>query len=216
MQSPYTHSALRLLETGFAERHIRYNWVQSGAILFNQEQVNGGNIGSDRAGQTIAQIRPGYLRIQEQRSRAHLLPQHLVGHGVPQHGYTVTAAPNPHSKAVAPPFVVFLLHPPSSMPSLTRQCTLDSVLSWWSDSNSLLLTGPTINLHAASKPLMRFLYHWAVLDFIKKNQRIPLTEETMQIYESYLAFQYVMQRTKTMILREFGPERPSRKKTHAL
>ncbi|KAJ7086556.1 hypothetical protein C8R44DRAFT_862076, partial [Mycena epipterygia] len=79
----------------------------------------------------------------------------------------------------------------------------EDMVRWWSDSNSLLLTGPTINLHAVSKPLMRLLYHWAVLDFIKKNQSTPLTEEAMQIYESYLACQYVLPRTKTMILQEF-------------
>ncbi|KAJ6592551.1 armadillo-type protein [Mycena capillaripes] len=38
------------------------------------------------------------------------------------------------------------------MHPLTRQPTLDSVLSWWSDRNPV---GPNINLHAAAKPLMR-------------------------------------------------------------
>ncbi|KAJ7253814.1 hypothetical protein C8J57DRAFT_1658841 [Mycena rebaudengoi] len=42
------------------------------------------------------------------------------------------------------------------MPPLTRQQTLESLRSWWSDSNPNL-RGPTINLHAASKPLMKLL-----------------------------------------------------------
>ncbi|KAJ7086516.1 hypothetical protein C8R44DRAFT_821013, partial [Mycena epipterygia] len=50
---------------------------------------------------------------------------------------------------------------------------------------------------------MRFLYHRAVLEFMKKNRDTPLSEEIVHIYESYLAFEYVTPRTKTMILWEF-------------
>ncbi|KAJ7831486.1 armadillo-type protein [Mycena leptocephala] len=41
------------------------------------------------------------------------------------------------------------------MHPLTRQPTLDSVFSWWSDRNPV---GPNINLHAAAKPLMSYNY----------------------------------------------------------
>ncbi|KAJ7920864.1 armadillo-type protein [Mycena leptocephala] len=71
------------------------------------------------------------------------------------------------------------------MHPLTRQQTLDSVLSWWSDSNPV---GPNINLHAAAKPLMRFLYHRDALAFIRKHSRTALTKESMEIYSSYLAY----------------------------
>ncbi|KAJ7494084.1 hypothetical protein FB451DRAFT_1551287, partial [Mycena latifolia] len=69
------------------------------------------------------------------------------------------------------------------MPPLTRQRTLESVLSWWSDSNP---GGATINLHAAAKPLMKLLYHREALAFVKRNQGVPLTTETVEIYSSYL------------------------------
>ncbi|KAF7333282.1 hypothetical protein MSAN_02422900 [Mycena sanguinolenta] len=84
------------------------------------------------------------------------------------------------------------------MPPLTRQRTLESVLSWWSDSNS---TGPNINLHSAAKPLMRFLYHRAALDFIAKPRDV-LTGDDMDIYCSYLAYKYVSPATKRTILAE--------------
>ncbi|KAJ7707336.1 armadillo-type protein [Mycena rosella] len=87
------------------------------------------------------------------------------------------------------------------MPPLTRQRTLDSVRSWWSDSNP---TGPNINLHAATKPLMRRLYHRAALDFIKQNRASPLSSEDMEIYSSYLACKYVSSSTKTAILEELS------------
>ncbi|KAJ7079841.1 armadillo-type protein [Mycena epipterygia] len=85
------------------------------------------------------------------------------------------------------------------MHPLTRQRTLESVLSWWSDRNP---PGPTINLHAASKPLMRLLYHRAVLDVIKKNRDTPLSSEILEIYYSYVAFKYVSRSAKAAILRE--------------
>ncbi|KAJ7461935.1 hypothetical protein FB451DRAFT_475899 [Mycena latifolia] len=84
----------------------------------------------------------------------------------------------------------------------TRQPSLGSVLSWWSDSNP---PGPTISLHAAAKPLMRAMYHRQALAFIKKNSGIPLSKETLEIYSSYLAilrFKYVSPETKAAILRD--------------
>ncbi|KAJ7088103.1 hypothetical protein C8R44DRAFT_444605 [Mycena epipterygia] len=87
------------------------------------------------------------------------------------------------------------------MHPLTRQRTLESVLSWWSDRNP---PGPTINLHAASKPLMKFLYHRQVLGFIEKNRGTPLSTGILEIYSSYLTFNYVSPSTKTAILRYLG------------
>ncbi|KAJ7124633.1 armadillo-type protein [Mycena crocata] len=85
------------------------------------------------------------------------------------------------------------------MPPLTRQQTLESVRSWWSDSNP---PGATISLHTATKPLMWVMYHRAVLDFIDKNRGVPLSSMSMEIYSSYLAFKYIALPTKAVILRE--------------
>ncbi|KAJ7850206.1 hypothetical protein B0H13DRAFT_2401428 [Mycena leptocephala] len=85
------------------------------------------------------------------------------------------------------------------MHPLTRQPTLDSVRSWWSDSNP---TGPNINLHAASKPLMWLMYHRAATNFIAKNRGTTLSNEDMEIYSSYLVYKYVSSSTKSEILRE--------------
>jgi hypothetical protein len=71
------------------------------------------------------------------------------------------------------------------MPPLTRQRTLDSILSWWSDSNP---PGPTINLHAVAKPLIRFMYHQQVLGFIKRIRGAPLSEDNLQLCWDYLAY----------------------------
>ncbi|KAJ7079836.1 hypothetical protein C8R44DRAFT_754534 [Mycena epipterygia] len=76
---------------------------------------------------------------------------------------------------------------PSTAAGYTAR-TLESLRSWWSDSNPLVTRGPTVNLHAASKPLMRLLYHRQVLSFIKWNQDTPLSEEMLQICSDYLAY----------------------------
>ncbi|KAJ7850581.1 armadillo-type protein, partial [Mycena leptocephala] len=85
------------------------------------------------------------------------------------------------------------------MPPLTRQRTLDSILSWWSDSNP---PGPTINLHAVTKPLIRFMYHQQVLGFIKRIHGAPLCEDTLQLCWDYLAYKYISPATKKVILLE--------------
>ncbi|KAJ6524077.1 hypothetical protein DFH09DRAFT_1372252 [Mycena vulgaris] len=85
------------------------------------------------------------------------------------------------------------------MPPLTRQRTLESVLSWWLASND---PGATVDLHAAAKPLMKWMYHQQALDFIKKNHDLPLSEETLQIYSNYLGWKYVPHPTKIAILTE--------------
>ncbi|KAJ7758680.1 armadillo-type protein [Mycena metata] len=84
------------------------------------------------------------------------------------------------------------------MPRLTRQRTPQSLYSEWSQS----YLGATISIHALAKPLMKPMYHRAVLNLIKQQQGIPLTAETMQIYESYLMFKYVADITKALILRK--------------
>ncbi|KAJ7494019.1 hypothetical protein FB451DRAFT_1551265 [Mycena latifolia] len=71
-----------------------------------------------------------------------------------------------------------LPHP--SMPPFTRQQTWQSVRSWWSDSNP---AGATIDLHAATKPLMKLMYHRQALRFVKRNRDVPLTPETGDILE---------------------------------
>ncbi|KAJ7479175.1 hypothetical protein FB451DRAFT_1240818 [Mycena latifolia] len=68
---------------------------------------------------------------------------------------------------------------------LTRQPTGDSLRSWWSDRNPL---GPSMDLHAAAKPLMRFMYRRDALAFIAKTRGTPLSSENMEIYSSYLAY----------------------------
>ncbi|KAJ7776273.1 armadillo-type protein [Mycena metata] len=84
------------------------------------------------------------------------------------------------------------------MPPLTRQRTPQSLHSEWSRST----LGATISIHAFAKPLMKFMYHRAVLELIKHQRDIPLSAETMQIYTSYLRWKYVAETTKTLILEE--------------
>ncbi|KAJ7219655.1 hypothetical protein C8J57DRAFT_1732073, partial [Mycena rebaudengoi] len=92
--------------------------------------------------------------------------------------------------------------PPSPMPPLTRQQTFGSTRSWWSDSNPHL-RGPTINLHAAAKPLMKLLYNRQALDFII-NRSIPLSAMEFELYLSYLLCDYVSTSTKHTILEDLS------------
>ncbi|KAF7330837.1 hypothetical protein MVEN_02423000 [Mycena venus] len=85
------------------------------------------------------------------------------------------------------------------MPPLNRQDTRPSIHSYWSDSNPGL-QGPTINLHAAAKPLLRFLYNRQALGIIEKNRGNPLSSEDMDIYLSYFPWNYVSWSTKAEIL----------------
>ncbi|KAJ6565566.1 armadillo-type protein [Mycena vulgaris] len=85
------------------------------------------------------------------------------------------------------------------MAPLTCQRTRESILSWWSDSNP---TGPNSNLHAAAKPLIKFLYHRQALDYIAKNRGAPPSKETLEICSSYLACRYISSSTKIRILGE--------------
>ncbi|KAJ7268342.1 hypothetical protein C8J57DRAFT_1469055 [Mycena rebaudengoi] len=83
------------------------------------------------------------------------------------------------------------------MPPLTRTQTLETLQSWWSDRNR---PGATMNLHAAAKPLMKLMYHQAVLGFIRDNKEIPLSPTSAEIYLSYLSSKYVSSSTKEGIL----------------
>ncbi|KAF7360380.1 hypothetical protein MVEN_00767800 [Mycena venus] len=89
----------------------------------------------------------------------------------------------------------------SSMNLLTRQDTPPSIHSWWSDSNPRL-RGPTINLHAVAKPLMKPMYHRQVLEFIRKNRGSPLSRDALETYSSYFPWDYVSCGTKIAILSE--------------
>ncbi|KAF7350407.1 hypothetical protein MVEN_01345500 [Mycena venus] len=84
---------------------------------------------------------------------------------------------------------------------LNRQDTRPSIHSWWSDSNPGL-QGPTINLHAAAKPLMRRIYNRQALQLIKKNRGSPLSTTTLEIYLSYLPWKFISSSTKDVILEE--------------
>ncbi|KAJ7735177.1 armadillo-type protein [Mycena metata] len=88
------------------------------------------------------------------------------------------------------------------MPPLNSSPTHASIHSWWSDSNPAL-RGPTINLHAATKPLLRILYHRQALNFIKANHFVPLSKEgVLSTLSSYLPLKYVFSSTKASIMRE--------------
>ncbi|KAJ6506100.1 armadillo-type protein [Mycena vulgaris] len=75
----------------------------------------------------------------------------------------------------------------------------ESVHSWWSDSNP---TGPNINLHAATKPLLRRMHDRQALALIRKSRGSPLSSKDVEIYTSYLWFKYISPSTKIAILRE--------------
>ncbi|KAJ7275952.1 hypothetical protein C8J57DRAFT_1590226 [Mycena rebaudengoi] len=87
------------------------------------------------------------------------------------------------------------------MPLLTRQQTLESLSSWWSDRNPNL-RGPTINIHAAAKPLMKLLYNRQALEFIGKIDGMPLSAKDAEIYGRYLSCEYVSVSTKSAILED--------------
>ncbi|KAF8196693.1 armadillo-type protein [Mycena galopus ATCC 62051] len=85
---------------------------------------------------------------------------------------------------------------------LARQETRASILSWWSDSNPGL-QNPTINIHAAAKPLCRFLYHRQALDLISNNHGSPpqFWISTRRISRDW---DYVSWATKATILSELA------------
>ncbi|KAJ7205243.1 armadillo-type protein [Mycena pura] len=87
------------------------------------------------------------------------------------------------------------------MPPLSRSQTIPSLHSWWSDSNT---PGATVNLHALSKPLMRVLYHWQAREFIRINQGVRLSKDTMDIFLSYLHYKHVSVATRTLVMEELN------------
>ncbi|KAJ7641803.1 hypothetical protein FB45DRAFT_361932 [Roridomyces roridus] len=87
------------------------------------------------------------------------------------------------------------------MPALEHHFSRTSLRSWWSDSNPLL-QGPTINIHALAKPLLKRMYHRQALGFIAKDvPRQPLSKEMIEIYVSYLACKYVSLETQFAVLK---------------
>ncbi|KAJ6542886.1 armadillo-type protein [Mycena capillaripes] len=78
-----------------------------------------------------------------------------------------------------------------------------SVRSWWSDSNPGLW-GPTLNLHAAARPLSRLLYDRQVRALIKNNQGLLSSKSTIEDYASYFPRDDVWSSTKVAILRELS------------
>ncbi|KAJ7491408.1 armadillo-type protein [Mycena galericulata] len=87
------------------------------------------------------------------------------------------------------------------MQTSQRPQSRPSIYSWWSDSNPGL-HGPTMNIHTAAKPLMRFMYHRQALDFVKRNQGVGLSTETVEIYSVYLSYKHILPSTKAAVLRE--------------
>ncbi|KAJ7681045.1 hypothetical protein DFH06DRAFT_1405930 [Mycena polygramma] len=105
--------------------------------------------------------------------------------------------------------------PPSSfcMPPLSRQRTLESILSRWSDSHP---PGATMDLHRATKPLMRLMDHQTVRRLIGRNRGTPLSEETLKLYWDYLADKDLAPATKRVILGELCRRAKSVEEAHTV
>ncbi|KAF7340152.1 hypothetical protein MVEN_01933700 [Mycena venus] len=89
------------------------------------------------------------------------------------------------------------------MQPLARQSRI-SILSWWSDHNPGLQNPATINIHAASKPLARWMYYRQAVEVIRKSRSNPLSTETLEIYSSYFPWNFVSWSTKAAILSELA------------
>ncbi|KAF7294053.1 hypothetical protein MKEN_01451700 [Mycena kentingensis (nom. inval.)] len=84
---------------------------------------------------------------------------------------------------------------------LTRTPTRSSIFSFWSDSNSLVTAGATMNLHSVAKPLMRLLYHRQAKRYIQATQGWDdLSEDNLDVYMAYLACPNVGMNTKFMVV----------------
>ncbi|KAK7039973.1 putative G protein alpha chain [Favolaschia claudopus] len=110
----------------------------------------------------------------------------------------VSRPPASHASAVSHS----LISSPSMLqPLYAHQNSCSSLHSWWSDSNPNL-AGPTLNIHALAKPLLKVMYHRQAMEFIKQSRETPLTSETVAILSSYLPLNYVSTSTKISILEE--------------
>ncbi|KAK7031357.1 armadillo-type protein [Favolaschia claudopus] len=89
------------------------------------------------------------------------------------------------------------------MQPLTRQESRPSIYSWWSDSNPGL-HGPTINLHTATKPLLRYLHHRQALDLLAKNRYSPLSDAVLEVYSSFFPSNLIAFSTKAAIVAELA------------
>ncbi|KAJ6597573.1 armadillo-type protein [Mycena vulgaris] len=89
------------------------------------------------------------------------------------------------------------------MPPLRRWPTRESILSWWSDSNSL---GATIPLHTLTKPLLKHLYHRQALGIIYHRQASevitasPLSTDKIELLGTYLTFKDISPSTQVLVL----------------
>ncbi|KAJ7255659.1 armadillo-type protein [Mycena rebaudengoi] len=97
-------------------------------------------------------------------------------------------------------------------PLLRPQTSRQSLQSCWSDSN---FVGATISIHAAAKPLMRFMYHRDAIKFIEKNRHTP-PSTTTEIYSGYLGYKYVADTTKAALLRDLEFKAVSEDGAHAV
>ncbi|KAK7045067.1 hypothetical protein R3P38DRAFT_2882421 [Favolaschia claudopus] len=84
---------------------------------------------------------------------------------------------------------------------MPRPPSIHSLHSWWSDSNSV---GPTINLHALAKPLMKRMHNRQARSLIKRNFDLPLSSFMLEEYCSYLTFPYVLLGTRLFVLEEIS------------
>ncbi|KAJ7217520.1 G-protein alpha subunit-domain-containing protein [Mycena rebaudengoi] len=92
------------------------------------------------------------------------------------------------------------------MPPLSRFETVPSIHSWWSDSNP---PGATISIHAAAKPLMRYLYHRQARELVRMNKGISLSREVVETFASYLTHKHVSHETKALVLHELATKSDS-------
>ncbi|KAJ6597576.1 armadillo-type protein [Mycena vulgaris] len=83
---------------------------------------------------------------------------------------------------------------PSSMTTLRRWPTRESILSWWSDSNSL---GATIPLHTLTKPLLKHLYHRQASGILNAS---PLSTDKIELLRTYLTFKDISPSTQVLVL----------------
>ncbi|KAK7016347.1 hypothetical protein R3P38DRAFT_1402892 [Favolaschia claudopus] len=95
----------------------------------------------------------------------------------------------------------FPMEPFETMNPLAKPSRV-SISSWWSDSTLApsVHNSATINLHAAAKPLLKFLYHRQVISMIRKHRGQALSVEALEIYASYLPWSFVSKSTKAILL----------------
>ncbi|KAJ7636440.1 armadillo-type protein [Roridomyces roridus] len=81
--------------------------------------------------------------------------------------------------------------------SLSRQPSVPSLLSYWSDSSP---APASIRLHTLAKPLQKYLYRQQAVGFIKGDWVRKLDREMMEVYRSYLTYKDAGTQTKAVVL----------------